>query len=126
MIQTAEQLAVSQGVKAACEALAVPRSSLYDARKQTAELSVAEPQQEAQPRPAPPRALSPAEKERVRDLLNSERFQDAAPREVYAELLDKDQRYFCSWRTMYRILDELTRFASAVTNYATRPTRNRN
>jgi len=40
-------------------------------------------------RPAPPRALSLAEKEQVRDLLNSQRFQDLAPREVYAELLDE-------------------------------------
>ena len=32
MIQTAEELAASQGVAAACAALAVPRSSLYRAR----------------------------------------------------------------------------------------------
>ena len=32
MIQTAEELAVSHGVAAACTALAVPRSSLYRAR----------------------------------------------------------------------------------------------
>ena len=105
MIQTAEQLAKSQGVKAACEALAVPRSSLYDARTQAAE-PVAPESRETPSRPTPPRALSPAETERVRDLLNSERFQDYAPREVYAELLDKEQKYLCSWRTMYRILAE--------------------
>jgi putative transposase len=39
----------------------------------------------------------------VRELLNSERFQDCAPREVYATLLD-EATYLCSWRTMYRIL----------------------
>ena len=38
-------------------------------------------------------------------MLNSQRFQDSAPREVYATLLDEGQ-YVCSWRTMYRILDE--------------------
>ena len=41
----------------------------------------------------------------MRAVLDSERFQDQAPREVYATLLD-EQLYLCSWRTMYRILDE--------------------
>jgi putative transposase len=36
-------------------------------------------------------------------LLNDERFQDQAPREVYAMLLDEAQ-YLCHWRTMYRVL----------------------
>jgi putative transposase len=45
------------------------------------------------------------EKETVRQELNSERFQDCAPREVYATLMDEG-RYLCSWRSMYRILDE--------------------
>jgi putative transposase len=102
MIQATEQLAELQGVAAACAALGVPRSSLYEARAQAAKPADAELQLAT--RPAPPRALSPAEKEQVRDLLNSERFQDAAPREVYAELLDDEQQYVCSWRTMYRIL----------------------
>ena len=39
----------------------------------------------------------------MREVLNSERFQDCAPRQVYATLLDEG-RYLCSWRTMYRIL----------------------
>jgi putative transposase len=38
-------------------------------------------------------------------VLNSERFQDLAPREIYAELLD-EERYLCSISTMYRILAE--------------------
>jgi putative transposase len=41
----------------------------------------------------------------VRQTLNSERFQDRAPRQVYATLLDEGQ-YLCSWRTMYRILED--------------------
>ena len=41
----------------------------------------------------------------MRETLNSERFQDQAPREVYATLLDEGE-YLCHWRTMYRILDE--------------------
>jgi putative transposase len=54
-------------------------------------------------RSRPPRALSDAERVRVREVLNSERFADCAPRTVYATLLD-EQQYLCSWRTMYRIL----------------------
>lgn len=41
----------------------------------------------------------------VLDLLNSERFQDHAPRQVYATLLD-DGIYICHWSSMYRILAE--------------------
>ena len=48
-------------------------------------------------RPGTPRAGQ------VRDLLNSPRFQDSAPRQVYATLLD-DGLYLCHWRTIYRIL----------------------
>jgi putative transposase len=40
----------------------------------------------------------------VIETLNSERFVDQAPREVYASLLD-DGQYLCSVRTMYRILE---------------------
>jgi putative transposase len=96
MMQTAEQLAPTVGVKRACQALGVPRSSLYRARQ---------PQPPAKPRPKPSRALSVAERADVRAVLNSERFQDAAPRQVYATLLDEGT-YLCHWRTMYRILKE--------------------
>lgn len=101
MMQTVEELAVTQGIAAACTALAVPRSSLYRARLPASNVTPVA----ASVRPASPRGLSQVEKEQVRDLLNSERFQDAAPREVYAELLD-EERYLCSIRTMYRILAE--------------------
>ena len=37
------------------------------------------------------------------DQLNSERFADQSPRQVYAKLLDEGE-YLCSVRTMYRIL----------------------
>jgi len=84
------------GVAAACQALGVPRASYYRAQQ---------PKQERQQRTPSPRALSQAEREQVRDTLNSERFQDCAPRQVYAALLDEGQ-YLCSWRTMYRLLHE--------------------
>jgi putative transposase len=41
----------------------------------------------------------------VRTILNSELYQNQAPREVYADLLDGGI-YLCSWRTMYRILEQ--------------------
>jgi putative transposase len=47
--------------------------------------------------------LTNAEELRVLDTLNSERFQDMAPGETYATLLDEGV-YLCSERTMYRIL----------------------
>lgn len=105
MIQAAEELAVSHGIAAACAALAVPRSSLYRARPAPTVTAADLPAPEPPTRPAPPRALSPSEKAQVREVLNSERFQDLAPREVYAELLD-EERYLCSISTMYRILAE--------------------
>ena len=52
----------------------------------------------------PERALNPDQQQAVRDLLNSDRFCDQAPRQIWARLLDEG-RYLCSWRTMYRILD---------------------
>jgi putative transposase len=98
VIASAEQLAESVGLSAACQALAVPRSSLYRMRRTTREPATVE-------QTVSPRALSPDEKVEVRQVLNSERFADQAPREVYATLLDEGS-YLCSWRTMYRILDE--------------------
>lgn len=50
-----------------------------------------------------PRALSQSERQEVVGVLNSERFWDQAPGEVYAALLDEGE-YLCSERTMYRIL----------------------
>lgn len=100
MIQAIPALAPTVGITAACEAVGLPRSSFYRAQA-PAPLSRPSPTMRA----ASPRALTAPEKTVVRETLNSERFQDQAPREVYATLLD-EQRYLCSWRTMYRILAE--------------------
>lgn len=100
MIVSTERLGERVGVSTACQALDVPRASLYRARRTIEK----KPQSLSEPS-TPPRTLSQAEKAEVRQILNSERFQDSAPREVYAALLDEGQ-YLCSWRTMYRILDE--------------------
>jgi putative transposase len=49
--------------------------------------------------------LSPDERAQIHTVLNSERFADCAPREIYATLLDEGS-YLCSWSTMYRLLRE--------------------
>jgi putative transposase len=56
-------------------------------------------------RPAPARALRTEERETVRAVLNSVRFQDCAPAAIQATLLDEGQ-YLCSTRTMYRVLEQ--------------------
>ena len=96
MIATTEQLAPTLGLVTACDILQVPRSSVYRARQ---------PQPAPRPTAEPVRALSAAERDVVHHTLNSERFADQAPREVYATLLDEGT-YLCSPRTMYRVLDE--------------------
>jgi putative transposase len=97
VIAAAEGLAKRVGVTAACQALGVPRSSFYWALQAR--------EREPAPRPKPPRALSKEEREAVREVLNSERFQDASVRQVWARLLDEGC-YLAGWRTMYRILKE--------------------
>ena len=96
MIQTAEHLGQRVGVTTACAVLQVPRSAVYRARQ---------PEPAPREKPPPARALSAAEQEHVRQTLNSDRFVDCAPREVYATLLDEKQ-YLCSVATLYRILAE--------------------
>ena len=95
-MEAATTLSQYVGLSQACRGLGVPRSSYYRAEQ---------PKAEATMRPKPKRALSDAEKIEVRDCLNSDRFCDASPRQVYATLLDEG-RYVCHWRTMYRVLAE--------------------
>ena len=96
MIATTEQLAQTLGLTTACDVLQMPRSSVYRARQLNPRPS---------PQPEPVRALSAAERDQVHHTLNSERFADQAPREVYAQLLDEGT-YLCSPSTMYRVLAE--------------------
>jgi putative transposase len=88
------QLASKIGIKQTCAVLNIARSRVYRSRQ---------PRIARQSRPTPAHALSWAERQQVRAVLNSERFMDKAPRQVYATLLDEDS-YLCHWRTMYRIL----------------------
>lgn len=93
------ELATQVGIKRACEALGISRSSIYRARLFCKD----QPHPVPPPRQAPAHALSSEEREQVRETLNSERFMDKAPRQVYAALLDEGE-YLCHWRTMYRVL----------------------
>lgn len=94
MMEMTSNLSESIGVSSACEWLGVPRSSWY---------RWSQPATERAPRPSPPRAMSDAHRSEIRSILNSERFRNETPRQVYATLLDEGD-YYCHWRTMYRIL----------------------
>jgi len=100
MIQCTEQLAETLGLTMACDVLNVPRIAVYRTRQAEREPIASR----AKPiKVIPVRALSQSEQDQVRQTLNSERFVDDAPREVYATLLDEGT-YLCSPSTMYRIL----------------------
>ena len=94
MIAAAEALAPAVGLSPACQALQVPRSTVYRHRQ---------PQPEPAPRPQPARALSTQERQTVLDVLHSDDHADQAPAQVYHQLLDAGL-YLCSIRTMYRVL----------------------
>ena len=93
-MEMSKSLSASIGVVAACGVLGLPRSYWY--RQQ-------QPHENKPPRRAPPRTLSDEACEQIRTVLNSERFRNQAPRQIYATLLDEGV-YYCHWRTMYRIL----------------------
>ena len=82
---------------ALCQSVGLARATLYRRRQ---------PVRSSTPTVRGPssRALVPAERQAVLDVLHSERFVDHSPAEVQATLLE-EQTYLCSTRTMYRILD---------------------
>jgi putative transposase len=94
-MQATESLAAQVGVRPACSALNVSPATFYRRRG---------PATPPKPRPTPPLALPAQERQEVLDTLHSPRFVDAAPRQVWAQLLD-DGIYLCSVRTMYRYLE---------------------
>ena len=77
-MKAADELAKHVGVKPACAALEVSRSTLYRRRGPSTG--------QQQPRPTPARALSETERGEVFDTLCSERFVDRSPAEVVATL----------------------------------------
>jgi len=96
-MDASENLAPDLGTAAACRAMGVARATLYRRRKPS------RPKTDDRPKRRQPRALDEAERRGVLDVLHSPRFVDKAPATVYAALLDEGT-YYCSIRTMYRIL----------------------
>ena len=94
-------LAPDVGVVRACSVMDVNRSAVYRARTRARRLVTSRPSLTARSRSA--LAFSDAERQRVLDTLNSERFADCSPRQTYATLLDEGV-YLGSVRTMYRFL----------------------
>lgn len=92
------ELGKELSTKELCDALSVPRSSYY--RKTNPGLKP-----EKREKKPHPRALSQDEQVQVLKELNSERFCDMSPGEIYTILLDEG-RYLCSERTMYRLLEK--------------------
>jgi len=101
------QLCPVVGIKTACDVLGVARASFYRQRPRLGP-APAPPVHELESAAVPPaaaRALSPAERQAVLDCLHEERFQNRSPAAVQATPLDEGT-YFCSNRTLYRLLDQ--------------------
>ena len=91
-----ETVTTTGETSALCQSVGLARATLYR-RRRPARSST------RRPRAASSRALVPAERQAVLDVLHSERFVDQSPAEVHATLLE-EQTYLCSTRTMYRVL----------------------
>jgi putative transposase len=89
---------VDRGIarRTACAALGCARASHYRRRRPPLHGPPA-------PRARSPRAIDPAEADTIVDVLDSERFCDQAPAQVWATLLDEGT-YLGSISTMYRLL----------------------
>src|SRR5690242_6686155 len=89
--------------RAACAAAGVPQATWYRRHR------ISPPPQRPVPVPhaerVQPRALAPAERQAILDVLHSDRFADLAPAEVWATLLDEGA-YLGSVSTYYRVLRE--------------------
>ena len=90
-----ESLSKDIGVSKACDALQLPRSTLYRWRK---------PKIASAPRPTPSRALALPERQEILEQVHSERFLDQSIPEIHATLLDEGI-WLGSMRTMYRVVD---------------------
>ena len=95
MIQEAAPIT---GVGPACKAIGWSRGRFYRSQKPAVPSPFLRPR-----RAGRTRSLTPEQEERILAALNSERFLDCSPRQVWATLLDENV-YLCSWRTMYRLL----------------------
>lgn len=100
MIELVCQRDASIQLKAACEAIGVPRATVYRYLRRSRSGSA--PTRQRTPRRSPRRLTEP-ERQKIVEVLHSERFVDQTVRQVYAELLDEGT-YIASVRSIYRIL----------------------
>jgi transposase InsO family protein len=98
-MNAARDLSRHTDIKTACEALQIPRACFYRCHP-----TAIEPAEHPTQRSSPPLALNAGERKQVLETLHEERFQDLAPHQIYARLLDEGT-YYCSIRTMYRLLE---------------------
>jgi putative transposase len=96
-----------------CEVLGIAKSTYYR-RSSTKKKS-------SNMKKPSPRKLSQEEENKILSIVNSERFCDMAPGEIFYSLLDEGL-YYCSERTIYRILERnqqnLQRRQKAAGNYS--------
>lgn len=93
------ELETITSVKRACELLGKSRATLHRQRNPK---PVREKKERDRPAPHPA-ALTPAERDAVLAVLNSDRFADKSPAQVWAILLDEGI-YLASVSSMYRVL----------------------
>jgi putative transposase len=96
-MEAVKELVPVVGASRACAAIGVARSTFYRHQRP------GEKWQADSKRGRSHRALGAEERSRVLRELDSERYMDKSPRQVYASLLDEGV-YLCGVRTMYRIL----------------------
>ena len=96
-MNAALELSADVPKKTSCSAFGIPRASFY--RFHTPKIPVKKQRSKSNI------SLSNDERQTVLDILHSEKYQDKAPYQVYASLLDNGI-YHCSIRTMYRLLKE--------------------
>ena len=84
-------------IDALCDAVAIPRATYYrnqqDDEKNGSAIAI-----------TPKNSLQDEEKRVILNLLHSERFIDKTPYQMFHMLLDEGE-YYCSPRTMYRLLE---------------------
>jgi putative transposase len=103
-------LAPGVGFERACRVMNVDRSAVYQVPSAARRLIA--PLRARSARCRPPLAFTDAERHRVLDTLDSDRFADCSPRQTYATLLN-EAVYLGSVRTTYGCSPAATRCGSA-------------
>ena len=83
-METVEKLGEEIGLRRACDAIGMPRASIYRQRRG----APVDSESKTNPRSSP-RSMTPGERNMVREELFAERHINASPREIYAKLLDE-------------------------------------